>query len=48
VKYLNVGSFRFLAIDSRYADPVVREHPSAGKLVFRATDGETRVYERVR
>jgi len=48
VKYLIVGSFRFLDIDARYADPVVREHPSAWKLVFTATDGETRVYERVR
>jgi hypothetical protein len=35
-------------IDLRYADPVVRDHPAAWKLVFTAADGATRVYERVR
>jgi hypothetical protein len=47
VRYLIVATFRFMDLDARYADPVVRQHPSAWKLVFTATDGETRVYERV-
>jgi hypothetical protein len=47
VRYLIVGDFRFLDIDLRYADPVVRDHPAAWKLVFTAADGLTRVYERV-
>lgn len=47
VKYVIVGSFEFLEIDSRYVQPMIDFNPQAWKLVYTAPDGLTKVYERV-
>jgi hypothetical protein len=47
VRYMIVGEFRFLDIDSRYAERMVKAKPEAWKLRFTADGEQTRVYERV-
>jgi hypothetical protein len=47
VRYLVVGTFEFLEIDTRYVEPMIQYNPEAWRLVYTVPDGLTRVYERV-